>query len=274
MSSISSKPVLWALVDCQSFYCSCERSFRPDLAGRPVVVLSNNDGCLVSVTPEAKALGFRGGEPYFQVADRLKAAGAAVFSSNYTLYADLSRRVMATMNSLVQEVEPYSIDEAFIPFSEALAAQADSVGWTLHDRVQQWTGIPVRVVLGPTKTLAKLANRWAKKISRVLRLELGSEQLEEILEKTPVGDIWGIGRRLAARLEKQGITKARQMRDLDNKSAKKIFNIIGQRTILELQGVQCLEEEVAETRKTLFNSRSFARPVIKKEELKEALAYH
>jgi DNA polymerase V len=274
MSSINSKPALWALVDCESFYASCERLFRPDLMGQPVVVLSNNDGCLVSMTPEAKALGFRNGEPFFQVADRLKKAGAAVFSSNYTLYADLSRRVLTTMASLVPEVAQYSIDEAFVPFDTALAAQADSVGWALHDRVKQWTGIPVRVGIGPTKTLAKLANRWAKKMTRVLRLELGSEQLEKILPMTPVGDIWGIGRRLAARLEQRGITNALQMRNLGVKEAKKLFNVLGQRTILELQGIQCVEEEALSARKTLFNSRSFGRPVTTKEELKEALAYH
>jgi len=172
MSCTNSKHALWALVDCESFYCSCERLFRPDLADKPVVVLSNNDGCLVSLTQEAKALGFRGGEPYFKVAEALKQAGAAVFSSNYTLYADLSRRVMAAMASVVPEVDQYSIDEAFLPFSPALAAQADEVGWQLHDRVRRWTGIPVRVGIGPTRTLAKMANHWAKRISRVLRLVL------------------------------------------------------------------------------------------------------
>ena len=274
MSSTSSKPVLWALVDSESFYCSCEKLFRPDLAGKPVVVLSNNDGCLVSLTPEAKALGFKMGEPYFKVAGLLKKAGAAVFSSNYTLYADLSRRVMATMNSLVQEVSQYSIDEAFIPFSPAMAAQAESVGWAIHDRVRQWTGIPVRVGIGPTKTLAKLANHWAKKNSRVFQLELDSGKLENILGETPVGDIWGIGRKLSVRLRERGIANARQLREMDDQTAKKLLNILGQRTMLELRGIQCLEEEPPAARKTLFNSRSFGRPVTQKEELKEALAYH
>ena len=274
MSSTNSKPALWALVDCQSFYASCERLFRPDLAHKPVVVLSNNDGCLVSMTSEVKALGLKGGTPYFKVADILRKAGAAVFSSNYTLYADISHRVMTTMASLVPEIEQYSIDEAFLPFHPALAAQAEEVGWRLHDRVSQWTGIPVRVGIGPTKTLAKLANRWAGKISRVLLVELGSGQLEEMLEKTPVGDIWGIGRRIAAKLEVQGITKARQLRDLDDKRAKKVLNILGQRMIMELRGLQCVAEERLEGRKTLYNSRSFGRPVTEKEELKEALGYH
>ena len=274
MSSTNSKPALWALVDCESFYCSCEKLFRPDLAGKPVVVLSNNDGCLVSMTSEAKALGLKGGTPYFKAAESLNKAGAAVFSSNYTLYADLSRRVMATMASLISEIEQYSIDEAFLPFPPALAAQAEEVGWRLHDRVSQWTGIPVRVGIGPTKTLAKLANRWAKKISRVLRVELGSGQLEDMLERTPVGGIWGIGRKLSAKLEKHGISRASQLRDMDEKKAHKYLNILGRRTILELRGIQCLEEEAPAARKTLFNSRSFGRPVTAKEELKEALSYH
>ena len=273
MSSTNSKPVLWALVDCESFYASCERLFRPDLAGKPVVVLSNNDGCLVSQTKEAKALGFRGGEPYFKIAEALKQAGAAVFSSNYALYADLSRRVMATMASIIPKVEQYSIDEAFIPFSPALAAQAVDVGWRLHDRVRQWTGIPVRVGIGPTRTLAKLANHWAKKKSRVLKLESGSAELTELLQQTPVKDVWGIGRRLSAKLTEKGITTAWHLRGLKPKAAQKILNILGQRTILELQGEQCLEDAPT-IRKTLFNSRSFGKPVTTKEGLREALAFH
>jgi DNA polymerase V len=273
MSSTSSKPVLWALVDCESFYCSCERLFRPDLADKPIVVLSNNDGCLVSMTVEAKALGFKGGEPYFKVAEDLKRAGVAVFSSNYTLYADLSRRVMASMAGVVPEVEQYSIDEAFLPFSKALAAQAEEVGWRIHDRVRRWTGIPVRVGIGPTKTLAKLANHWAKKISRVLLLDAGSDQLETLLRSTPVKDVWGIGRRLAGKLGEKGITTAWHLREMKPKDAKKLLNVLGQRTILELQGQPCLEESPT-IRKTLFNSRSFGSPVTDKEELREALAFH
>jgi len=265
---------MWALVDCQSFYCSCERVFRPSLENKPVVVLSNNDGCLIALTPEAKALGFRMGAPYFKVAGALKKAGVTVFSSNYSLYADFSRRVIATMNSLVPEVHQYSIDEAFIPFLPAMAAQAEQVGWALHDQVRQWTGIPVRVGLGPTKTLAKLANRWAKKASRVLLLDFNSDQLEDILERTEVENIWGIGRRLAERLRSKNIRTARQLRDMDSKTAKKTLNVLAQRTILELQGIQCMEEDQVSDRKTLFNSRSFGRSVVDKEELKEALAYH
>ena len=273
MSFTNSKPVLWALVDCESFYASCERLFRPDLAGKPVVVLSNNDGCLVSVTQEAKALGFRGGEPYFKIADDLKKADAAVFSSNYTLYADLSRRVMTTMVSITPKVEQYSIDEAFIPLAPALAAQAEDVGWRLHDRVRLWTGIPVRVGIGPTRTLAKLANHWAKRKSRVLKLDKGSAELEELLHQTPVNDVWGIGRRLATKLSEKGITTALHLRDMTPKAAQKVLNILGQRTVLELQGEQCLED-IPTTRKTLFNSRSFGTPVTTKEDLREALAFH
>ena len=274
MSSTNSKPVLWALVDCESFYSSCERIFRPDLTGRPIVVLSNNDGCLVALSPEAKALGFKMGEPYFSVERALNKAGVTVFSSNYTLYADMSRRVMATMATVVPTIEQYSIDEAFIPLPPALAAQAEDVGRTIHDRVRQWTGIPVRVGIGPTKTLAKLANHWAKKGGRVLVFEIGSRQLEDILEKTPVGDVWGIGRRSRARLEEIGIIKARQLRDLEEGTSRKLFSVVGRRTIQELRGRQCIEDDPAPVRQSLFNSRSFGRPVADKEELLEALSYH
>jgi len=273
MYSTNSKPVLWALVDCESFYCSCERLFRPDLADKPVVVLSNNDGCLVSLTAEAKALGFRGGEPYFKVAEALKRAGAAVYSSNYALYADMSQRVMAAMASVVPEVEQYSIDEAFLPFSPALAAQAEEVGRQIHDRVRRWTGIPVRVGIGPTRTLAKLANHWAKRVSRVLRLKAGSDQLDNLLRQTPVNHVWGIGRRLAAKLGEKGITTAWHLRELKSKEAGKLLNILGRRTILELQGRPCLKEAPI-VRQTLFNSRSFGQPVSTKDELREALAFH
>ena len=188
LQSTSSKPELWGLVDCNSFYCSCERLFRPDLSGKPVVVLSNNDGCLIALTPEAKALGFKMGDIYFQVQHRLEKLGVAVFSSNYTLYGDISNRVMRTMESLVP-IEQYSIDESFVPFFRATAAQAIDVGWAVHDRIFQWVGMPVRVGIGPTRTLAKLANLWTKKRSRVLKLDLGSPELEEILEATSTGDI-------------------------------------------------------------------------------------
>lgn len=270
----SGRPCLWALVDCQTFYCSCERLFRPDLKDKPVVVLSNNDGCLISLSQEARALGFKMGDVYYQAEKRLRAAGVAVFSSNYALYGDLSRRVIETMESVAPEVDQYSIDEAFVPFNAVMAAQADEVGRELHDRVRQWVGIPVRVGIGPTRTLSKLANHWAKRKSRVYRLEAGSAELERLLEATAVDEVWGVGRRMAKKLASFGIATARQLRDMDADLARKHLSVVGFRTVMELRGVQCIMEDKPSPRQTLVSSRSFGRQVTKKEDLAEALAMH
>lgn len=265
---------LWALVDCNSFYCNCERLFRPDLKDRPVVVLSNNDGCLIALTPEAKALGFQMGEVFFQVEHRLRVHKVVAFSSNYELYGDISDRVMHTLASLAP-LEQYSIDEAFVPFDSALAAQAEDVAWAMHDRVAQWVGMPVRVGIGATRTLAKLANHWAKKKSRVYRLDTGTRELENILEATPTVDIWGIGRRQSKKLALLGIRNARQLRDMDPGRALKLLTVVGQRTVLELRGFPCIMEDTTPVpRKTLINSRSFGRRVFQKEDLAEAMAMH
>jgi DNA polymerase V len=262
-------------VDCNTFYCSCERLFRPDLAGKPVAVLSNNDGCVVAITPEAKALGFRGGEVYFKREAEFRRAGVAVFSSNYALYGDVSRRVMLAMESVVPEICQYSIDESFVPLAGALASQAEEVGRVLHDRVRAWVGVPVRVGIGATRTLAKLSNHWAKRISRVLHLELGSGGLEECLEGTPPEDVWGIGGRLGARLRRLGIDNARKLRDMDPAEAGKRLTVTGQRTVLELRGVQCITGDLGpQPRKTLVSSRSFGAKVEDRRELAEALAWH
>lgn len=262
------------MVDCNSFYCSCERLFRPDLEGRPVVVLSNNDGCLIALTPEAKALGFKMGEVYFQAKHRLEKLGVTAFSSNYTLYGDISSRVMRTLETLVP-IEQYSIDESFVPFYPAMAAQAADVGWAIHNRIRQWIGIPVRVGIGPTRTLAKLANLWAKKRTRVFKLDLGSPELEKILEATPTSYIWGIGRKQSAKLERIGIYNARQLRDMAPDRALKLMAVVGQRTVLELRGYQCIMEDQAPVpRKTLINSRSFGRRVTTKEDLAQAIVMH
>ncbi len=267
-------PQLWALVDCNSFYCSCERLFRPELEGKPVVVLSNNDGCLIALTPEAKSLGYKMGDVYFQLEHRLRWDKVTVFSSNYTLYGDISNRVMQTMESLVR-VEQYSIDEAFVPMDSTLAVQADEVGWALHDRVKKWVGVPVRVGIGSTRTLAKLANHWAKRKTRVYRLEAKTPECEEALENTPTEDIWGIGRRQSAKLANLGIRTAKQLRDMDAERARKLLTIVGERTVLELRGHQCIMEDDAPVpRKTLISSRSFGRRVFQKEDLSQALAMH
>lgn len=268
------KPPLWALVDCQSFYCSCERIFRPDLIGKPVVVLSNNDGCLIALTIEAKALGYKLGDIYHLLEKQLERDQVTVFSSNYTLYGDISRRVMMTLAGIIPSIDQYSIDEAFVPFDKVLALNADEVGWEIHERVRKWVGVPVRVGIGPTRTLAKLANHWAKKKTRVFKLETGSDELEDVLEETQAKNVWGIGHRLSHKLATMGIDNARQLRDMDTGLAKKYLTVVGQRTVMELRGVQCVMDELPTPRKTMVSSRSFGRRVTKKEDLAQALAMH
>lgn len=273
LRSPAAKPLLWSLMDCQSFYCYCERIFRPDLNGRPVVVLSNNDGCLIALSQEAKALGYKLGDVYHLLEKELSRDSVAVFSSNYTLYGDISRRVMKALASLTPLIDQYSIDEAFVPFDLAMAANAEEVGWAMHDRVRKWVGVPVRVGIGPTRTLAKLANHWAKKETRVFKLEINSE-LDEVLAETPTEDVWGIGRRQSERLLRMGIENARQLRDMDLIAAKKYLTVMGQRTVLELRGIQCIMEEMPTPRKTMVSSRSFGHQVTRKEDIAQALAMH
>ena len=268
-------PSAWALVDCNSFYCNCERLARPDLRNKPVAVLSNNDGCLIALSNETKVLGYKMGDVYFLLERQLKRDKVTAFSSNYTLYGDVSQRIMSTIKTLVPVIDQYSIDETFVPLDNVLAIYAKEVGWAMHNRVQAWIGMPVRVGVGPTRTLAKLANLWAKRINRVYELKLGTAELERILEATPTVDIWGIGRRMSAKLYKYGITNARQLRDVDLDFAKKILTIVGQRTVRELRGEQCIMDDTAPVpRKTLINSRSLGRGVTSKDDLMEALSMH
>jgi DNA polymerase V len=266
---------LWALIDCNSFYCSCERIFRPDLAGQPVAVLSNNDGCLVAMTPETKALGFKMGDPYFKEAENLKRLGVAVFSSNYALYGDISRRVMSCLRTVVPDIHQYSIDEAFIPLNTALAAQAEEVGWELSRKTLAWVGVPTRVGLGPTRTMAKLANHWAKKKGRVFRLQASTDEYSEILTQTPLGDVWGIGRRLTQKLERLGLKTAWDLSRLRLSEAKRLLTVKGLKTVLELNGVQAIEDDLCPVApKSLVSSRSFGTKVIEPGPLMESLISH
>lgn len=257
------RPALWGLVDCNNFYASCERAFRPDLEGRPVVVLSNNDGCIIARSAEAKALGFKMGDPAFKMQHLFRKHNVSVHSSNYTLYGDMSRRVMRALESLA-EIEQYSIDECFIPFRSGMAAQAEDVARALKDRVKQWVWLPVSVGVGETRTLAKIANHRAKKTGcGTLVLRPGSPELEQALEETAAADIWGIGSRFAKRLEQYGIRNARQLRDMDPDFALRVLTMVGQRTVLELRGLQCIMEDDAPVpRKTLVSSRSFGRRIL------------
>ncbi len=265
---------LWALMDCNNFYASCERLFRPDLCKRPVVVLSNNDGCIVARSAEAKALGIPMGEPEFKARALLKKHDVAVFSSNYALYGDISQRVMQAAESVVPDMEQYSIDEAFLRFSNALEANALEAAHFLRSRVLQWTGIAVSVGLAPTRTLAKLANHLAKKEQQggVYIFPTDQDARTGILARVDVGDVWGIGRKHAAKLKAHSIFTAKDLRDAPDDWLRKTLSVTGLRTALELRGLSCIDTEHLPTpRHTLISSRSFGTRIYSKEHLAEAL---
>ncbi|OLN26906.1 Error-prone, lesion bypass DNA polymerase V (UmuC) [Desulfovibrio sp. DV] len=264
----------FALVDCNNFYASCERVFAPHLAGRPVVVLSNNDGCIIARSAEAKALGVPMGQPAFQCRELFARHGIAVFSSNYALYGDMSARVMATLSRFTPAMEVYSIDEAFLDLT-GLPGGAAKQARRIRETVVRWTGIPVSVGIGPTKTLAKLANRAAKKhpdCGGVLDFSAHPDP-DALLASVPVEDVWGIGRRHGAMLAGRGVLSARAFRDLPREFVRKRMTVQGVHTQLELRGFSCIDlDKAPPAPKTLMSSRSFGRAVTTKDELAEALA--
>jgi DNA polymerase V len=266
---------MYALVDCNNFYASCERVFNPAIRARPVVVLSNNDGCIIARSNEAKALGFKMGDPYFKVKPQIARHGVAVFSSNYTLYGDMSQRVVQTLEQLAPSVEVYSIDEAFLDLTGFTDDAMTTVAVRIRRTVQQWTGIPVSVGIGPTKTLAKAASRIAKKnpdAAGVWSLTTPTAQ-QDALFKIPVGDVWGIGTQWSKLLEAQGVTTALALSEQSDAWLKKHLNVVGQRTAWELRGIPCITLEMAPApRKGLMVSRSFGRRLTEFEPVREALA--
>jgi DNA polymerase V len=264
----------FALVDCNNFYASCERVFAPHLVGKPVVVLSNNDGCVIARSAEAKAVGVPMGEPAFKCRELFKRHGVAVFSSNYALYGDMSARVMNVLSRLSPRLEIYSIDEAFLDLT-GLPGGAAEHARRIREEVRRWTGIPVSVGLAPTKTLAKLANRAAKKDPRtggVLDFAAHPDS-EALLESVPAGDVWGIGRRHAAMLASCGIDNARQFRDLPRPFVQKRMTVRGVHTLLELRGFSCIDlEKAPPPPKTIMFSRSFCKAATDRDTLAEAVA--
>jgi DNA polymerase V len=267
-------PPVYALVDCNNFYASCERVFAPRLVGRPVVVLSNNDGCVIARSAEAKAVGIPMGRPAFQCRELFRRHGVAVFSSNYALYGDMSARVMATLARFSPAMEIYSIDEAFLDLA-GLPGSAEGQARAIRETVPRWTGIPVSVGIGPTKTLAKLANRAAKKrpeCGGVLDFAACSDP-DALLAATPVEDVWGIGRRHAAMLAGHGVTTALAFRELPRDFVQKRMTVQGLHTLLELRGQPCIAlEKAPPPARSLMVSRSFGRPVTALNELAEAVA--
>jgi DNA polymerase V len=266
-----------AIVDCNSFYCSCERVFRPDLRDKPVVVLSNNDGCIISRSDEARKLGVGMAGPYFQARHIIEKHGVSVFSSNYHLYGDMSWRVMETLRTLCNKVEVYSVDEAFLDLSEVPPHQLQDHAQQIKDTVEQWTGISVSIGVAPTKTLAKLANRLAKKnkqASGCIRILATEEEQRVALQQTRVDDVWGVGRSYAVKLIDWGITSAWELSKMPEEWAhRNMGGVVGVRLIRELRGetARVMEEELVD-KKMIATTRMFGRPVSELHELKEAVA--
>lgn len=267
-----------ALVDCNNFYASCERLFRPDLQGRPIVVLSNNDGCVVARSAEAKAMGIKMGEPYFKVMDAYESAGGIAFSSNYALYADISSRVMRVLEMLAPAVEVYSIDEAFLDLSGvAHTMSLEQFGQHTRAVIAQWVGITVGVGIAPTKTLAKLANYAAKKwpaTGGVVDLTATDRQ-RKLMAITPLAEVWGIGRRLSRQLEAMGMTTALDLARMPPKLARKRFSVVLERTVMELNGIACIPWEANPApKKQIINSRSFGERVTDYQAMRQAVCQY
>ncbi len=267
----------FALIDGNSFYCSCERVFDPKLRRRPVIVLSNNDGCAVARTPEAKALGIKMGDPMFKIRDLCKREGVVVFSSNYTLYGDMSRRMNTVYDGFSPDIEVYSIDESFLDLTPVEPRHREQLGRDLRSTVSTWTGVPTCVGIGPTKTLAKLANKIAKTTPQLGGVcDLTSDEARrEWLPLVDLEDVWGIGRASQAKLGAFGCRTAADVAALDPKLARKTLTVVGERIIHELRGMPCIDlETVAPTRKGCAVTRSFAGRVEDLDMMQEAIAAH
>ena len=262
-----------ALVDCNSFYVSCERLFNPKIRKKPVVVLSNNDGCIISRSNEAKALGIKMGEPYFKEKDIIVKNDVQVFSSNYALYGDLSRRVMRTLKRFNCDIEIYSIDEAFLDLSNYPDNEIEDVGKEIRNVVLQWTGIPTSIGIAKTKTLSKVANHIAKKKQSGLVSLIGVENIDPILEKVEINDVWGVGKQLTKFYHNNGIYNAKQLKNKSNTWIKKNSNVLSSRTAMELRGIPCFDlKKINTKRKSCVVSRSFGKRAESFQELKEAIA--
>ena len=262
-----------ALVDCNSFYVSCERLFNPKIRKKSVVVLSSNDGCIISRSNEAKALGIKMGEPYFKAKDIINKNKVEVFSSNYSLYGDLSRRVMRTLKRFNSDIEIYSIDEAFLDLSNFPDTEVENIGKEIRETVLQWTGIPTSIGIAKTKTLSKIANHIAKKKQSGVTSLIGIENLDPVLEKVEINDVWGVGKQLTKFYQKHGIYNAKQLKNKSNNWIKKSSNVLSSRTAMELKGISCINLEKTDTkRKSCIVSRSFGKRVKRFQELKEAVA--
>jgi DNA polymerase V len=266
-----------ALVDCNNFYASCERVFNPRLEGKPIVVLSNNDGCVVARSNEVKALGIPMGAPWFQIEKEARRHGIVAYSSNYALYGDMSARVMHILGRFSPRQEIYSIDECFLGLEGFESFNLADYGREIRQRVKQYTGIPVSIGIASTKTLAKLANHVAKKREGHAGVcdfgALSRPALDALLDSIAVGEIWGVGRRLAHRLETMDITTVRQLKAADARWLRQQFSVTLERTVAELNGTPCIElEEEGPNKHQIISSRSFGKPVETLQDLGEAVS--
>ncbi|WP_111414574.1 Y-family DNA polymerase [Billgrantia lactosivorans] len=266
------------LVDCNSFYVSCERAFQPRLRGRPVGVMSNNDGCVIALSTELKALGITMGTPAFELQHQVRRGQIHLLSSNYELYGDMSARVQSVLEEFSPGVEPYSIDEMFVRFGGFTSDQMLEHARQLHDRVRQYTGIPVCVGVAPTRTLAKFANRAAKKIPAyrgVCVLQAGTAETKALLQRFELGDLWGVGQRLVERLAVIGIRTGWDLAQADPKRIRRSFSVTLERTALELRGISCIEmNDFHEPRQRIMTSRSFGKLTDDIGEIREAMRQH
>jgi len=263
------------LCDCNNFFASCERVFRPDLEGRPVVVLSNNDGCIIARSNEAKALGIKMGTPLFQAREVIEKNGVSVFSSNYQLYGDMSNRVVTILKETVPSIEVYSIDEAFLNLDGLPLEGLQQKGRELSARIRKHTGIPVSIGMAPTKTLAKIASKLCKQYPKLRGccLMYRPEDVEKVLRKFPVGDVWGIGRKYRRKLELLGVHTAWDFCSMPRSEVSRMMSVTGVKTWLELQGEPCIGfDEIPQERQTICVSRSFARDMYDPGELDAAVA--
>lgn len=263
------------LIDCNNFFVSCERVFNPSVRQKPVIVFSNNDGCAVAISNEAKALGVKRGDPFFKIKGICKVYGIETFSGNHKLYGDMSSRVMATLATMVPDLEVYSIDEAFLHLDGIADETLTDFGREIVRKVRRHTGIPTSLGIAPTKTLAKIAARFAKKYPgyRSCCVIDSDEKRRKALELTPIRDVWGIGRRLSVRLSDYGISNALQFADWSKDDIEKVMNVTGEKTWLELNGHACIDFEPEETpQKQMICTRSFGKAIANFEDLASAIA--
>ena len=265
---------MFALVDCNNFYASCERLFRPELENKPIVVLSNNDGCVIARSNEAKALGIPMGAPEFKYRKQMQAQGVHVFSSNFPLYGDLSARVMSVLERLSPTLEIYSIDEAFADMRGFNNYDLYLHGLKVRQTVHQWTGIPVSIGIASTKTLSKIANHVAKKTPKANGVFIfdNQAQIDSVLKKIDVSDVWGVGRKWSANLKSKGFTTAYDLAQADEGWIRRQYSVVMQRTVQELKGKSCISIEELPQKKQLLVSRSFREKVTSLNHMRSLLA--